>query len=263
MKKILVIALTIISAVGWAQINNGEVHYLSQRKLDLGEHTEQIPQAFRAQIMEQLKASGQKKYVLKIKGSESNYSLKKEKEGLNTQANENIQIQVIGSSSGGDNLYKNTKKMEYLMESEIMGKRFLIADKLPAIAWKMINETKVIGKYKAQKAIHVETTEENGKTINDTVTVWFTTQIPISNGPKKLFGLPGLILEYEDKFEKIICTNVKLDGKLVEITIPKKGKKVSEKEFNAIMEKKEKEIRERYNLDGNENGSFHMEIISD
>ncbi|NGP75839.1 GLPGLI family protein [Balneolaceae bacterium YR4-1] len=59
------------------------------------------------------------------------------------------------------------------------------------INWNIINEFKQIGKFNVKKA----TTSFRGRNYE----VWFTPDIPISIGPWKFHGLPGLILEVKDE----------------------------------------------------------------
>ena len=56
--------------------------------------------------------------------------------------------------------------------------------------WKISDETKNIGNFKAQKA----TANFGGRHWE----AWFSTELPFSEGPYKFRGLPGLILEMED-----------------------------------------------------------------
>lgn len=58
------------------------------------------------------------------------------------------------------------------------------------LSWKILKEQKMIGKYKAQKA-EVNYGDRNW-------TAWFTTDLPISDGPYIFCGLPGLIIAIED-----------------------------------------------------------------
>ncbi|MFP3598917.1 GLPGLI family protein [Chryseobacterium sp. SIMBA_029] len=58
------------------------------------------------------------------------------------------------------------------------------------IAWKIENDTKIIQGYHCRKAI--------SKYGNKLITVWYTDQIPIQEGPYTFKGLPGLVLEAYD-----------------------------------------------------------------
>jgi len=60
--------------------------------------------------------------------------------------------------------------------------------------WEIHEEYRQIGQYKAQKA-----TAEHPDPNYGITTAWFTTEIPISGGPDRLWGLPGLILECSTK----------------------------------------------------------------
>ncbi len=57
--------------------------------------------------------------------------------------------------------------------------------------WKILPEVETIGEYKAQKA----TTSFGGREW----TAWFSSDIPLQDGPYKFHGLPGLIVKVEDK----------------------------------------------------------------
>jgi len=58
------------------------------------------------------------------------------------------------------------------------------------LSWKISKDQKTIGKYKVQKA-EVKYGDRNW-------TAWFTTDLPISDGPYVFCGLPGLIISIED-----------------------------------------------------------------
>lgn len=62
-------------------------------------------------------------------------------------------------------------------------------------SWKPADQFKSIAGYKCQKAI-LQTADSN------LITAWFTEEIPIPAGPLYLYGLPGLILEYQNPKSK-------------------------------------------------------------
>jgi GLPGLI family protein len=61
---------------------------------------------------------------------------------------------------------------------------------IPVIPWVIGNEFDTVLSYRCQKAV----TKFKGRTYE----AWFTTEIPIGNGPWKLGGLPGLIMKVSD-----------------------------------------------------------------
>jgi GLPGLI family protein len=77
----------------------------------------------------------------------------------------------------------------------------------PKMKWKIEKEKQNIGEYKTQKA----TTEFGGRKW----TAWFTSEIPLQDGPYKFHGLPGLIVKIEDDGKNYSWTlkgNKKIDN---------------------------------------------------
>ena len=90
------------------------------------------------------------------------------------------------------------KEQRYVKQSDLLGKVFLIEDSLKTNAWKLQGETKNIGTYTCLKQhwnAEVDLDMDGRFKKNQTVTAWYTPQIPVSNGPEEFQGLPGLILE--------------------------------------------------------------------
>ena len=88
----------------------------------------------------------------------------------------------------GDVVYKDFLKNQCIFREINERSPLLIEEpKLATQNWKLIDSTKKIGKFNCAYA----------KTIfrGRVYEAWYTTEIPISNGPWKLHGLPGLILE--------------------------------------------------------------------
>lgn len=71
------------------------------------------------------------------------------------------------------------------------GNPYISSEKMPQIKWQLSAEKKRIGQFLCQKA----NTTFRGRAYE----VWYAPEIPISDGPWKLQGLPGLILEAIDK----------------------------------------------------------------
>lgn len=87
-------------------------------------------------------------------------------------------------------ILKNFKEDSLTYTLQIVEDFFYYKQKLALFNWKLHEDTKVIKGYNAQKA----TMTYSGR---DYI-AWFTLDIPISDGPFKFNGLPGLILEIAD-----------------------------------------------------------------
>ncbi|WP_378186011.1 GLPGLI family protein [Aquimarina sp. W85] len=98
-----------------------------------------------------------------------------------------VEKNIIKSSSPPPYYYTNTNTNELIFRESHVQKLYVIKDSIEIIPWKLHSDTKKIGEYNCQKA----TTQFRGRNY----TAWFTTEIPVSHGPWKLRGLPGLIIE--------------------------------------------------------------------
>jgi len=107
--------------------------------------------------------------------------------------------------------YYYNKKDNTLISRELLAERYpvLVSESDIDFSWKITNETKNIGNFLAYKA-----TCQNFRGRN--YTAWFTYEVPVSFGPWKFNGLPGLILEVMDDNFNIHIT-------LREIQIPYNG----------------------------------------
>jgi len=239
-----------------AQEFSGVATYKSHRKMDLKLGEDKVNDALKKQIHDQLKKQFQKTYFLNFNKEESIY---KQEEQLAAPAPSSGGIRIT-VSNGSDIRYKNIKEQRYVNANEIFGKAFLIKDSIKSITWELVNETKNIGNYTCFKAqfskdytTQTITSEGNIEDVEKTKTTvaWYTPQIPISNGPEDFQGLPGLILEINDGELTLVCSKIVLNPeKTIEIKEPSKGKVVSQKQYDAIVEDKTKEQMERFKSNG-------------
>jgi GLPGLI family protein len=234
-------------------------------------------------IQERMKSQLEKTFVLNFDKMASIY---KEEEKLDQAGGVRggMRMIMVGRAASGKH-YKNTQTKTSSKENEFSGKNFLIKDKLVNYDWKMEEETKMIGDNMCFKATTViqrpkrstnlrfgrgrnnDNEEEEKKDENEApemedviVTAWYTLAIPVGHGPGDYWGLPGLILEVNDGSTQIVCTKIVMNPKeKSEITEPKKGKVVTQEEYDKILQEKMKEMRERM---GNEReksgGGRHM-----
>lgn len=269
--RVLVLAFTAVLSTLNAQDFQGEATYRTQRKLDIKMDSTStgVSKDQHAKLMAMMKKQFQKTFTLSFSKESSIY---KEEESLDQPqlGGDGMQIKVIGAGGGGDILYKNTKEKRYVDQKDTMGKIFLVKDEMNSIDWQLQSETKFIGEYQCYKATYTKQVQvfkemsfgSNSKTNKEdkkeeqekepemeerVITAWYTPQIPVNNGPAMYQGLPGLILEVHDGKLTIVCSKIVLNPEdKVEIKEPEKGKEVNQEKYNAIMEKKAKEMMERY-----------------
>lgn len=262
----------------FAQDFQGVATYKTQRKLDIKIDSAQVGGGeMQKQIMDMLKKEFQKTYILTF---DKNTSIYKEDEALAPPAAGGGMV-FISSAGGSGTLFKNIKDQLFTNQQETFGKQFIIKDQLQPIEWELHGETKNIGDYTCYKATYSkqieassvmtfsssddEDKDEDSKVSSEmktiTVTAWYTPQIPVSNGPESYQGLPGLILEINDGDLTILCSKITINpDKKIEISEPKKGKQVSQKEYDEIMKKKMIEMSEQNNRRDSGENSFQIRI---
>jgi GLPGLI family protein len=80
------------------------------------------------------------------------------------------------------------------MYTDLVGGYYKIKEERP-LKWEILQEKSVYEGYNVQKASTVFAGRK--------WTAWFTNEIPISDGPYKFSGLPGLILKISDDKQNI------------------------------------------------------------
>ncbi|MDC8003320.1 GLPGLI family protein [Aureisphaera galaxeae] len=265
----------LVPAGVWAQDIKGIATYKSQRKVDVELDSTQMDDAMQKQLMAMLKKQFEKEFTLEFTNDESVYKEVPKLEEPGMGGNAWVQVEVVGSGGEGV-LYKNLAENRYANQTESFSKLFLIKDAIEDREWKLEKETKNIGQYTCFKAtttydrtvMRMVNSNENGdkdskeeeSTETVTLTAWYTPQIPVKNGPENYDGLPGLILEIGDGDLTILCSKVVLNPeKGLDIKEPSQGKKVSREEYREIMDKKMKEMNERYQSD-NRKGNHGNEV---
>ena len=100
------------------------------------------------------------------------------------------------SKSESMQIFKNRKKHNIIvfdkgpLEGFDIYTNYKLTEVIPPQEWAITGDTLTVLGYSCNKA----TTTFRGRTYN----AWFTLDIPIGEGPWKLYGLPGLILKAED-----------------------------------------------------------------
>jgi GLPGLI family protein len=265
MKSIITLLIALVVTITtYAQKDfQGKATYMSKTTMDMSVFGDQMSEQQKKQRMARMKNFLEKTYTLSFTKSTSSFK-------------ENVALEAPGASgpswgrsNGQGSIYKSTKDKKMIEDVEQFSKRFLIVEDMEQPQWEMGTETKKIGQYTCYKATltiedksidwggmfsrrgnqkekdSTNTKEDEKKMLN--VTAWYSPQIPISAGPDKYYGLPGLILEINAGRTTMLCTEVSISSdEVLEIEEPNKGKEVSREEYNEIIRVKTEEMRERF-----------------
>ena len=271
MKSLFVFLLAFVTSITFAQKSfQGKATYMSKTTMDMsmfGKMTEQQ----KKQRMQRMKSFLEKTYTLTFNKTTSSFKeeVKLEAPGASGPS--------WGRSNGQGSIYKNTKDQVMIEDVEQFSKRFLVTEKMEQAQWEMGTETKKIGQYTCYKATLVKedtnidwgsifsrnTKKKDSTKTKDvkpakkmlSIIAWYTPQIPVSTGPDKYYGLPGLILEINAGRTTMLCTEVAISSKeVLEIKEPNKGKEVSRDEYNKIVKVKTEELKDRFQNRGGRGG---------
>lgn len=277
MKKIIIsivttVILLVVSSLK-AQEFSGQAVYFSKtlvKGLKMKMNGVELSEAEQEKFEQKMNKRNEKTYFLDFNKFESIYYEEQKLEAPTAKSG------MIFSSSDSEKIYKEIKSNQKMVEKEFFGKEFLIVDSLPNWNWQLKEDTKKIGDYTCYKAISIQKAtpkqrsdyeeamklQEQGKANffmmsepkDKITTVWYTPEIPISQGPDEFWGLPGLILEANFDNTTILCSKVILNPKeKIVISKPKKGKKMTKNEYDKIIEEKLSEFK-----DGN--GTIQIKI---
>ncbi len=271
MKKIILSILLISSLSVFSQKNfQGKAVYMSKTTMDMSRF-DKMPEQRKKQIMARMKSFLEKTYTLNFNKAESSFKENVVLEGPGASG------PSWGRSNGQGSIYKNLTDKKMIEDVEQFSKRFLIVENMDQPKWELGMESKKIGNYTCYKATLVKednsidfgsifgrrgrggekkkdsTNTKEKEVVKEpeakmlTVTAWYTPQIPVSAGPDKYYGLPGLILELNTGRTTMLCTEISISSdETVEIKEPKKGKEVTREEYNIIVKKKTEELKERF-----------------
>jgi GLPGLI family protein len=125
--------------------------------------------------------------------------------------------------------FEKEKKTEVI---EMLGKTYIVDDSLHTPKWKVMNQIKDVAGYICMKAVTEDTVKKQK------ITAWFAGDIPVSAGPERYFGLPGVILELDINEGDVVITATKVEFKKLdkELIMPKtKGKKIKDADYDALL----------------------------
>lgn len=161
--------------------------------------------------------------------------------------NANDAMNVEQEAEGGGQIIMHMAPPENIMycdltnkiltqQRDFMQRKFLIESPIDGSGWKLTGKQKMVLNYPCMEAIRVDSI--------DTVSAWYTPVIPLSTGPLDYVGLPGMVMEVHvnNDMEVITATAVSKEVDASQIKKPKDGKKVTQEEYDKIVEEKLKEM---------------------
>jgi GLPGLI family protein len=269
-KKSLFLLLLFIN-ITQAQEFQGRAIYISKSINNVVFDTKAMSDEKAKELNEKINKMFEKIFVLNFNKTESIYQQEQKLRETGSRGS------TFASELEGE-LYKNSQTKKYLKAEEFANKNYLITDVLKNYKWDITQESKKIGGYTCYKAISItkvtkkelqeyeaEKVKKNKnktsffnleKPKDEIITVWYNPEIPVSHGPNKYWGLPGLIMEVNENNLIILCSKVILNPKdKKSIKAPKNGKVISRNAYDLMEEK-------QYNKLKDENGVIHIDANS-
>ena len=163
-------------------------------------------------------------FELNLNSKESIYKIKRNTNKLKSDSDKTIKLNFLESFGGGNGkFYNNISTNEILVQKMLFSDLLLVSYK--PIKWKLLNESKTIGKYRCFKAIS-----------DNDIIVWYTPEIPLRYGPNLYHGPPGLVLEVYISKIRIVATKINYKNeKNCFIQKPKKGILVTEDKYKKML----------------------------
>lgn len=175
-------------------------------------------------------------FILHFDGNESSYFHKGETLEIETNKKQMPNFLLTFGGGRSSNYYTNLKDSKIFAEKFAFGETITILYDIPK--WEITGETKTIGEFNCYRAI-----KKSGDKLVNNLVVWFTPDIPVQFGPNLFIGLPGLVIEVISGNIRIVATKIDLNSSIkTTITKPMKSKRMSELEYNKLVEKVAKDF---------------------
>jgi GLPGLI family protein len=241
--------------------NQGKVFYSVKSKIDIDFGSIKAPPARMERMKNMMNEMSLNQYTLTFNSTGESLYEKPKSEANIDESGHGRRMSMMSAllNQGSSVIYKNNSSKQYLDKRDLYGKAFMVKDSLENFEWEITGETKQIGGYTCIKA-KAKTMEyppfspkfgpnrskekKQLELIESEVVAWFTLDIPVSAGPDKFGGLPGLILELKTNSLTFLCSRIQLTKEEITIEKPKGGKKVNREEYDKLFIKKTKEVEE-------------------
>jgi GLPGLI family protein len=147
------------------------------------------------------------------------------------KADGSLHFDVVIKSSNDGVVFHDPKLGEMVSSLPLFDELFLVKESTPNFFWSMTGNSKTVAEHVCHEAL--------GEFRGRKYAVWFTPDIPVSAGPYKFGGLPGLILEVNEQEGKYnwYCKSIGTisEDEAVIIQRPTEGKMISYPEFHSLI----------------------------
>jgi GLPGLI family protein len=233
MKK-LFLALVFTSIITHGQIKTGLIEYglviSDDKELEKGLMSEYFSDAKKNAI-----------YVSYSLDFNSTEMIFYKNEKMNGDNNNTVFSEAFSGVNG--KLYKE-KSSDFILnelDDKMLGHLILKKELNPK--WTLLKNTKKIQNYVCYEATTVIEIKNSVGVFKRNVVAWYCPKIPVSYGPKGYSGLPGLILELQEKNIIFGAKKITLNPANVIIVKPTKYKIVTEIEYQKMAEKSMQEMQ--------------------
>ncbi|WP_445718498.1 GLPGLI family protein [Flavobacterium sp.] len=224
--KNLFYLLLFISLPSFSQIKGGEIFYTVSLKFDEGFSKDKNLKDYYKKAQE-----GAKKLILTLKFNE------KESLFYANDLMEDEEIEWAKSFTETDDIYYVQQNSDNkLLQTEIFQGKYVI-NYSEKRTWKLENESKLIDGYLCYKATSELVVKNSVGVFKYPIVAWYCPSIPLNFGPKGYSGLPGLILELQERNTLFGVQKINVAEKNVIIKKPNDGKIVTQEEFDKLIVK--------------------------
>lgn len=229
----IVLVMFLFKMSSYSQIRTGIINYeisVNTEELIEGLQEEKFPSDHKEFMISTFKNSKNINYQLHFNNEISNFSYIK-----SLHVEDKLDFNFTLSIFGEDSYFTDIKSKKILKDNTYLENKLI---EYQTYKWEITTKTRKIGKYLCYMATAIEQVERDGKINKTKVIAWFTTDIPISFGPKTYSGLPGLVLEVNIGIITIKATKIRLNpnNKEFKIIVPK-GEIITSAESELIFKK--------------------------
>ncbi len=230
LKTLFLFAISLNSITAQKNIKSGKAEYSITTIHDA--RIDGMPERYKAQMLKMEEDANSLIFCLNFTANESSFLICNDVDVDNSilylKTKKPIYLDVLN------------KKIQYNNSNAVMGsikENSYIIENKTELVWQLFNETKLIDKFTCFKATTTYIYESKiPQTI--TVTAWYCPTIPFHTGPNGFYGLPGLIMEINDRNATIGLKKLILLEEEIKIQKPKEATIISNQDYNKLVQEK-------------------------